>query len=317
MTFLKKQYSWLISGGAGFIGSNLCNLLINNNQKVLCIDNFYTGKIKNISKLKKSKNFRLIKSDIRILKYSKLFRKIDYVIHLAALGSVSRSIKNPRETNSVNVDGSINLLELSKLMNAKKFIFASSSSVYGDLKKEFKVETDKTCPISPYGLSKLTFEKYAKIISKNNNLKVVGLRFFNVFGPHQNVEGDYAAVIANWSTQILNNKKIRLNGDGKTSRDFTHIDNVLEGIVRSCFYKQEKNFEIFNLACGNEVSLNALIKNIVKISGRKVKIIKRPFRDGDIKRSKANINKAKLILGYKVKTSFKEGIKKYIQYLSI
>jgi UDP-N-acetylglucosamine 4-epimerase len=312
MLSLKKTHTWLVTGGAGFIGSNLCNFLIKKNQKVICVDNLFTGKKENIIHIKNLKNFKFIKKDIRKLNYSKTFKNIDYVVHLAALGSVSRSIENPQETNSVNVDGSLNVLKLCKLINVKKFIFASSSSVYGDLKKEFKVEKDKTIPISPYGISKLTFEKYTRILVEKYQFKTVGLRFFNVFGPNQNENGSYAAVIPNWCNKILNNKIIELNGDGSTSRDFTHVENVIDGILKSCFFKQKNKFEIFNLACGKEISLNTLLKNIIKILGKKPKILKKPFREGDIKRSKADIKKAKYYLNYEVKMNFENGIKKYL-----
>ena len=315
MNFNNKKYNWVVSGGAGFIGSNLCKMLIEHKQNVICIDNFFTGNKKNILELSRSKNFRLLKSDIKNIKIKNFKNRVDYFIHLAALGSVARSFANPKETNSVNVEGSFNTLEISKKLNVKKFIFASSSSVYGNLKKEFKVENDPTIPISPYGLSKLAFEKYAEILSANSNTKIVGLRFFNVFGPNQNVKGSYAAVIPLWCSKILRSKKIRLNGNGETSRDFTYIENVLEGIIKSCFYKQVNKYEIFNLACGDEIKLNQLIKNIAKITNKKIKIEKKPFRTGDIKRSKANINKAKKKLKYRVNTNFYNGIKKYLNHL--
>lgn len=313
MYSIKKKFSWIVTGGAGFIGSNLCKFLIKNNQKVICIDNLFSGSKKNIKNLDKYKNFKFIKCDIRNLKLKSIFQNVDYIVHLAALGSVLRSIKNPSETNSVNVDGSINILEIAKKIKVKKFIFASSSSVYGNSKKEYKVEDDETYPISPYGVSKLSFEKYAEVISKNSKIKTVGLRFFNVFGPNQNIKGAYAAVIPLWCSRILKNKSINLNGDGTTARDFTYIDNVLEGIIRSCFFQQKKSLEIFNLACGEEISLKTLLKNIKMISKKDFKIIKKPFRAGDIKRSKANIDKAKKMINYYVNTNFSEGLEKYIE----
>lgn len=314
---MSKKYKWLVTGGAGFIGSNLCDLLIKNNQKVVCIDNLSTGNLENIKKLKKSKNFKFFLKDIRKIHFNKSLKKIDFIVHLAALGSVSRSVEKPFETNSVNVDGSIKIFELAKNMKIKKFVFASSSSVYGNLNKEFKSENDIKNPISPYGISKLTFEKYAEFLSNDRKIRTVGLRFFNVFGPNQNVNGPYAAVIPLWCKQIINNKKINLNGDGNTSRDFTYIDNVLFGIIRSCLYKQVKFYEAFNIACGKEKSLKTLILNIEKILNKKAFIIKKPFRPGDIKRSKARINKAKKLINYSVKTSFELGLKKYIKSLKI
>lgn len=318
MIKILKKSNWLVTGGAGFIGANLINHLIKNNQKVICVDSFINGSIKNIKDFKKNKNFKLLKKDIRKLNKNDFKEKVDYVIHLAALGSVERSFKNPLETNSVNVDGSINIMILASKLKAKKFIFASSSSVYGDLKKEYKTETDETNPISPYGVSKLSFEKYSITLSKKIKLQTIGLRFFNVFGPRQKTDGPYAAVIALWCENILNNKMIFINGDGNTSRDFTYIDNVIDGILRCCLKKINNYHEILNLACGNEIKLKDLLKNILKftkISQKKIKVKIKGFRKGDIKRSKANINKAKKILQYKPKINFIKGIERYINFL--
>ena len=317
MKKLKSKETWLITGGAGFIGSNLVNYLIKNNQKVICVDNFFSGKIKNILN-KKSKNLKIIKADIRNLNRKKINSKIDYIIHLAALGSVPRSFKDPIETNSVNVDGSINIIELAKNLKCKKFIFASSSSVYGNSKNKEKKETDKKNPISPYGVSKLAFENYAEIFSNFYKLKTIGIRFFNVFGPNQNAKGPYSAVIPKWANGLINNSNIFVNGDGTTKRDFTYIDNVVNGIILSTKKNFKNNYEIFNLACGKEISLNYLLNRLIfhlKLNNKKLKIKYRAFKKGDIKKSKANIFKAKKYFGYAPIINFDEGLKIYLSNL--
>lgn len=314
-----KRYNWLVTGGAGFIGSNLISHLIKNNQNVICIDNLSNGNIDNLKYFIKLKNFKFIKKDIREINGLSGLKKIDFVIHLAALGSVERSIKNPLETLSVNLNGSLNILNLTKKYKIKKFIFASSSSVYGNSKKNIKKEDDETNPISPYGYSKLFFEMLSKNLSNNIDSKIIGLRFFNVFGPNQKVDGPYAAVIPLWCNNILNNKSIIINGSNKITRDFTYVDNVVSGIFKCCFYKQKNTFQVFNLACGNEISLKKLLNSILshlKFNSKNIKITTKSFRKGDIKRSKASITKAKKVLKYRVEISFKEGIKKYLNFIN-
>ena len=259
-----KKETWLITGGAGFIGSNLINYLLKKKQKIICLDNFINGDINNL-KEKISKNLIIIKCDIRkppekILKY-----KVHYLIHLAALGSVPRSFESPEETNSVNVDGSIKIMNLAHRLKCKSFVFASSSSVYGDSKNKAKKENDKKKPISPYGNSKLAFEIYSQILSKHYNLKTVGIRFFNVFGPNQNIKGPYAAVIPKWVSGLKKNLKIFVNGDGSTSRDFTYVENVIKGILLSAKYKNKSKYNIFNIACGREIKLKYLLKKLYLI----------------------------------------------------
>lgn len=314
----KKKYTWIITGGAGFIGSNLIERLLKNNQKVVCIDNLFSGDIKNIKIFLKNKNFNFIKKDIREKNIIKKQLKADFFIHLAALGSVPRSIKDPYETNDVNLNGSMNMFKLASELNCKRFVFASSSSVYGEGKNKIKKETDKLSPISPYGLSKLFFEKYIENISQNTNLKSIGLRFFNVFGPKQNMNGPYAAVIAQWIKNSLNKKKLILNGDGSTTRDFTYVSNVVDGIICCCFFNSKKNYLAINLACGKEISLLELLKILKYLFRQKsieIKIVKKPFRNGDIKKSKANINLAKKLISYNPKETFRNGLIKYFNHI--
>ena len=314
---IKKKNTWLVTGGAGFIGSNLVNYLIEKKQKVICVDNFFNGFIKNI-KNPYSKNFIFLKLDIRDLKKKHIKFKVDYFIHLAAIGSVPRSFKNPIETNSVNLEGSLKMIDLAHSLKCKSFTFASSSSVYGNSKKREKKEDDKENPISPYGNSKFSFEKYAQILSEFYNLKTTGIRFFNVFGPNQNPEGVYSAVIPRWVSRLSKNKKIFLNGDGTTSRDFTYVDNAINGLILAAKNKSNYIFNIFNIACNSEISLNYLLNKIILNLGlekKKIKIKYNDFKKGDIKRSKANIDKAKKILKYKILINFDNGLRKYINLI--
>ena len=314
----KKKYLWIITGGAGFIGSNLIERLLKSNQKVICIDNLFSGNLKNIKKFFKNKNFTFIKKDIREKKIINKKFKADFFIHLAALGSVPRSIKDPFETNDVNLNGSMNMFKLASDLNCKRFIFASSSSVYGDNKNKTKKENDKLNPISPYGFSKLFFEQYVKNISFNFKIKSVGLRFFNVFGPKQNVDGPYAAVIAQWINNGFYKKKMILYGDGSATRDFTYVSNVVDGIICSAFFNLKNYFIPINLACGKEIKLLELVKSLKYLFNEKkieIKIRRKPFRKGDIKNSKANIRLAKKLFSYSPKESFDKGIKKYFNYV--
>ncbi len=311
----KKKFTWLITGGAGFIGSNLIKFLIKKKQNIICIDNLETGFKKNIN-YKNYKNFKFLKIDIRKLKSSNLKKKkIDFIIHLAALGSVPRSFNNPQKTNSVNVDGSLNIIKICQEIKCKKLVFASSSSIYGNSKKNIKSENDRQNPISPYGVSKATFENYAEILANFYKLKIIGLRFFNVFGPNQNEKGAYSAVIPKWLGLLNKDKTIQINGDGTTSRDFTYIDNVVNAIILSCFKNTNNYFEIFNIACQKTINLNYVLKKLVyymRLNKKKIKIKNLPFKKGDIKMSLANINKAKKLLNYKPMIQFDQGLEIYI-----
>ena len=270
MNKLKKKKTWLITGGAGFIGSNLINYLDKNNQKIICIDNFFSGKIKNINNIK-SKNIKIINGDIRDIEKIKIKSKVHYLVHLAALGSVPRSFKNPIETNAVNVEGSMKIMILAKKLRCQKLIFASSSSVYGNSRRTNKREIDPKNPISPYGISKLTFENYAEVFSNFYKLKTIGIRLFNVFGPNQSSDGSYSAVIPKWTKGLINKKKIYLNGDGTTTRDFTYIDNVVNGIILASQNNLKKYYEIFNLACGREIKLIYLLNKLISLLNLKKK----------------------------------------------
>lgn len=314
---INKKFTWAITGGAGFIGSNLINELITNKQKVICIDNFSTGSFGNIKVFLKNKNFKLIKKDIR--DEINLNIKVDFFIHLAALGSVPKSFENPIETNDVNVSGSLKMFFLANKLKAKKFIFASSSAVYGNSKNKIKKEDDKLNPISPYGLSKYIFEKYLSQIYNDSPMAIYGLRFFNVFGPRQNENGPYAPVISKWVRNAFDKKDLVLFGDKEISRDFTYVENITDSIINLCLIKIKKSkYEIFNIATDNPQNLYNVYKKIKK-ELKKFNIfpklvIGKP-RNGDIKISKSNISKAMKYFNYRPIVYFDQGLRKYINFL--
>ena len=317
--FINKKFSWVVTGGAGFIGSNLIKHLLKNNQKVICIDNLSTGKKDNIIEFLRNKNFKFVKHDIRNKFKYKI--KCNFFVHLAALGSVPKSFKYPIETNDVNVSGSLNMYELSIKSGAKKFIFASSSSVYGNSKNKIKKENDPLNPISPYGLSKYIFEKYLNQIDSLNNIQCYGLRFFNVFGPYQNEFGPYAPVISKWIRNGLNKKKLELYGDGKAIRDFTYVDNVVSAIINLCLInKKSTNLKLFNIGTANPINLEKVYQKIKKILMKyniRIKMVKKKPRNGDIKISSSDISLAKSYFKFEPIVLFDEGLTKYIEYIML
>ena len=303
---LNKRNCWLITGVAGFIGSNLLEILLKNKQVVIGIDNFTTGRKKNISTYLKNnkKNFIFIKKDINNIKISDFKEKrIDYVVHLAAITSVAISLKNPKKCHKINTLGFKELVNcMLKLKTVKKIIYASSAAVYGNnLKKNF--EGSKLRPMSPYALSKIQNEKFAKKISKKNNVNFIGFRFFNIFGKNQDPSSEYASVISKWSDLLKNKKKIEIYGDGETTRDFCHINNVVFFILYSIKKKLSKN-EIFNLGSGNSLSLNQLAKILINNYLQNDNYLKyvnyKDFKKGDIFKSSSNINKIKRKIYYKI-----------------
>ena len=322
-----KRYKWLITGVAGFIGSNLLEKLLKMDQIIIGIDNLSTGSKKNLLEVKNQvtkkqwANFKFYKLDITNFKKLKSITKgIDFVLHQAALGSVPRSIKNPLDTNNSNVVGFLNILYSSSLSKVKCFVYASSSATYGDHIKLPKIETKTGNLLSPYAATKFINEIYADIFSRIYKIKCVGLRYFNVFGQRQDPNGTYAAVIPKWINSMIQNKTIKIFGDGKTSRDFCFIDNVVCANLLASFTKQKKNHEVYNIAASERTSLNKLfneIKDIAYKNGIKYSYLKKKyykFRDGDIKHSLANINKAKKILGYKPLFFFSEGLSKTFEW---
>ena len=319
---LKLFMKILVTGGAGFIGSHLCRFFLKKGYKVRSIDNFSTGYKKNFKDYANNKNFEFLEGDIRNFDFcNSICSNIDIVTHQAALGSVPRSIKDPLTSHQVNVNGFLNMLLASKNNNIKKFIYASSSSVYGDSENLPKIESITGNPMSPYALTKKMNEDYTLIFSNLYNLKTFGLRYFNVFGPYQDPNGPYAAVIPKFIKKLINKKSPVINGDGKFSRDFTYIDNILhfhDLLIKN--HNINLKFENFNVACGASTSILELakeIKNQLILFDNEIKKIKIKFRgerEGDVPHSLASIKKSEEILNYIPKVDFKDGIFKTVEW---
>ena len=306
----------LITGAAGFIGSNLCSFMIKKRASVLGLDDFSTGKQENLLEFDNISNFSFVKGDIRDFKTClKATNNIDFVLHQAALGSVPRSVNDPINTNEVNITGFLNMLEASKQNGVKRFIYAASSSTYGDSVELPKVEAKIGNPMSPYAVTKLTNELYASVYNRSFGIETIGLRYFNVFGKRQDPNGPYAAVIPKFISQVLNRENPTINGDGSYSRDFTYIGNVLKMNYLALTTENKKAFgQVFNTAVGNRISIlemtNEIIEGIQKRIPNlgEVKINFGPIRNGDVAHSHADISKSVKILGYKPSHSFKKGL---------
>ena len=312
----------LVTGGAGFIGSNLCEYLLTQDINVVCLDNFSTGKKENITQFIKLPNFQLIEGDIRNLDDCNLACKnIDYVLHHAALGSVPRSIDDPITTNDVNVSGFLNMLVAARNAGVKRFIYAASSSTYGDNNALPKVEENIGKPLSPYAVTKYVNELYAEIFNKTYNLNTIGLRYFNVFGKRQDPNGSYAAVIPKFIQQFINHESPVINGDGSYSRDFTYIDNVIQmNILALTTVNKAALNEVFNTACGERTSLNELASllktnlSVLDPSIQTININYKSNRVGDIPHSLASIEKAKKLLGYHPEYNVNRGLKETVNW---
>jgi len=312
----------LITGAGGFIGSNLCEFFLQKNFKVVGLDNFSTGHQVNINSFTTNSRFTFIEGDIRDFKTCLLATEnIDFVLHQAALGSVPRSVNDPITSNEVNVTGFLNMLEASKQNYIKRFIYASSSSIYGDSEELPKVEDRLGRPLSPYAVTKYVNESYASVYNRSFGIGTIGLRYFNVFGKKQDPNGPYAAVIPKFISQVLNGENPTINGDGSYSRDFTYVDNVLKMNYLALTTENEKAFgQVFNTAVGNQISILKMTNEIIEgIKKRipdlgEVKINFGPTRDGDVPHSHADISKAKKILGYKPSHSFKEGLSESLDW---
>lgn len=313
----------LITGGAGFIGSNLCDALLERNYEVHCMDNLLTGKYSNISHLIDHPKFTFFETDIRSIDSCKeAMNGCEVVAHLAALGSVPRSINDPLTTNSINIDGFLNVIHSAKELGIKRFVFAASSSTYGDSASLPKVENIIGNPLSPYAVGKYVNELYAHVYALNYGLSYIGLRYFNVFGKRQDPHGAYAAVIPKFIQQFLDGEAPTINGDGTNTRDFTHIENVVDATLRAIENtKVDADNQIYNVAFGSSTSLNELVALIKEaITSRKPQaalpnISYGPFRKGDIPHSLASIKKIKTQLGYIPKVSIKEGIQKTVDWI--
>ncbi|SNB10269.1 NAD-dependent epimerase/dehydratase family protein probably involved in polysaccharide biosynthesis [Flavobacterium psychrophilum] len=318
----QSKFKILITGGAGFIGSNLSEYFLDKGHEVVCLDNFVTGHRYNIEHLLANKNYSLIEGDIRNLSdCQKALIGVDYVLHQAALGSVPRSISDPITTNEVNVSGFLNMLSAAKEAKVKRFIYAASSSTYGDSESLPKVENVIGKPLSPYAITKYINELYADIFSKTYAIETIGLRYFNVFGRKQDPKGAYAAVIPKFVQQFINYENPVINGDGNYSRDFTYIDNVIQMNELAMFTQNPEAVNtVYNTAFGDSTTLNDLVKKLQfelsqfdpKIAN--VNIIYGPNRAGDIPHSLASIDKAKKLLCYNPKFSMQEGLKQSVKW---
>ena len=316
------KITYYLTGCAGFIGSNILEELLKLGHKVIGVDNFSTGSRENLTSIENSlkpklwKNFTFYKIDIRC--YEKVLdsmKDCTHVIHQAALGSVPRSIKTPLETNENNVTGTLNIFNAAKENEIKRVVYASSSSVYGDSPDLPKVENNIGNSLSPYATSKRCNEVYAESFSSVYGTQFVGLRYFNVFGRRQSPNGAYAAVIPKWIQSILDNETVTINGDGKTSRDFTYIDNIVQLNIKSSLCSLKKANTVLNGACGESISLNELLKELIKLANPSFENYEHiDFRAGDIRHSLADISLAKETVGYEPTENVFEGLKKSMNW---
>ncbi|MDL2303392.1 SDR family oxidoreductase [Dysgonomonas sp. OttesenSCG-928-D17] len=312
----------LVTGGAGFIGSNLCEELLKHNCKVICFDNFSTGKMENILPLFDNERFKLIVGDIRNIEdCHKAVSGVDYILHEAALGSVPRSIKDPITSNDVNVSGFLNMLVAAKEANVKRFIYAASSSTYGDSASLPKVEDVIGKPLSPYAITKYVNELYADVFSRTYGIECIGLRYFNVFGQRQDPYGVYAAVIPLFVKKFMNHESPIINGDGENSRDFTYIKNVVQmNILALTTTNKAALNTVYNTAFGERTTLNQLVGYLKEYLSEydpliaDVKIEYGPNRSGDIPHSLASIDKAKSLLGYNPHYNMREGLREAVEW---
>jgi len=312
----------LVTGGAGFIGSNLTEALLKLNNEIICLDNFATGKKENITPFTTNPNYTLIEGDIRNLSDCQLAVKdVDYVLHQAALGSVPRSIKDPITSNEVNVSGFLNMLIASRDSGVKRFIYAASSSTYGDSESLPKVEDKIGKPLSPYAITKYVNELYADVFSKTYGLETIGLRYFNVFGRKQDPNGAYAAVIPKFVSQFMAGESPVINGNGEFSRDFTYIDNVIQANLLSITTKNKKAINtVYNVAFGERNTLKDLVellkKHLTEFDPKikDIQVIYGPNRVGDIPHSLASVDKAKNLLAYNPQFSLEKGLKEAVNW---
>ncbi len=310
-----KNSLFLVTGGAGFIGSNLCEAIIKLGYKVRCLDDLSTGKQENIDLLIDNSNYEFVRGDVKDLKICiDVCKDVDFVLHQAAWGSVPRSIEMPLFYCANNITGTVNMLEAARQNKVKKFIYASSSSVYGDEPILPKTEGQEGNLLSPYAVSKRADEEWSKQYTKHYGLDTYGLRYFNVFGRRQDSNGAYAAVIPKFIKQLLNGETPTINGDGKQSRDFTYIENVIEANLKACLAGHDVAGEVYNIAYGGRENLLNIYYSLTEVLGVNVKPNFGPDRVGDIKHSNADISKAKEQLGYNPEWSFARGIKAAIEW---
>ncbi len=323
MALIKGNHKWLVTGCAGFIGSHLVEYLLKNNQTVIGIDNFATGFQKNIDDVLsqvENPNFKFLKVDLSKKEIFDALEKFefDYILHQGALGSVPRSIKDPLNSHQSNVDGFIHMLEIAREKEVKKFVYASSSSVYGDHPDLPKEEDKVGSVLSPYAATKKINEVYAGVYAHSYELASIGLRYFNVFGRRQDPDGAYAAVIPKWTAAFLKNEKVYINGDGETSRDFCYIENVIQANIKSAI-SETTGHEVLNIACHAQTTLNELKDLLIFFLREKghesqSEIEYRDFRPGDVRHSLANVDKARNLIGYNPTHSIKEGLAEAIEW---
>ena len=305
---------YLVAGGAGFIGSNIVKKLLENKETVRAVDNFSTGRKENIEEFLNNPNFELFQGDLSDFGVAEMVVKdMDFVLHQAALPSVPRSIDDPISSNNSNVTATLNLLVASRRQKIKKFVFASSSSIYGDNPELPQKEDFPIRPISPYALTKYVGERYCQLFYQIYGLPTICLRYFNVFGPKQNLNSQYSAVIPKFINCFLKNKTAVIFGTGEQSRDFTFVENVVSANLLSV--KSEKGFgEVFNIACNQQTSLNQMVKLLQKITGKAIEPEYQKERPGDVLHSKADISKAQKILNYSPETSFEQGLQETVEW---
>lgn len=311
----EKDTLFLVTGGAGFIGSNLCEAILNLGYKVRCLDDLSTGSQANVDLFIDHPDYSFIKGDIKDLNTClEACEGVDYVLNQAAWGSVPRSLKMPLFYCANNIVGTLNMLEAARQKKVKKFVYASSSSVYGDGAELPKKEGREGNLLSPYAVTKRTIEEWAKQYTMHYGLDTYGLRYFNVFGRRQNPDGAYAAVIPKFITQLLHGEIPTINGDGKQSRDFTYIENVIEANLKACTAPSSAAGQVFNIASGTREYLIDIYYGLTSALGVEVQPVFRPDRPGDIKHSNADISRAREMLGYDPDWSFEQGIKEAINW---
>lgn len=310
-----KGSRFLVTGGAGFIGSNLVERLLELGCAVIVLDNFSTGEEENLKEFMNNENFTLIEGDVRNIEdCRKACRNADYILHQAALGSVPRSIEDPISTSASNICGTLNMMIAARDSKVKRFVYASSSSVYGDAQELPKREEKIGKPLSPYAISKLVGELYGKNFYELYGLPAIGLRYFNVYGKKQNCNSVYAAVIPRFVEKLLKDERPTIYGDGNQSRDFTYVENVVEANLAACIADSEAFGEVFNIGNGGRVSINELYSKICELLHMDITPVYAPERCGDVKHSNADISKAKKGIRYKPAYTFDEGLRLCIDW---
>jgi len=307
---------YLVTGGAGFIGSNLVHRLLEQGEKVVVYDDFSTGKKQNLAHVKRHPDLTVQEKDLRDrTALKRAMRGCDFVLHHAALPSVQRSIKDPFTANEVNILGTLNVFDAAKDVGVQRVVFASSSSVYGENPSLPKVESMLTAPVSPYAVSKLAGEEYGRVYYHIHGVEIVGLRYFNVFGPRQDPSSHYAAVVPRFVMAIQKNKSPTIFGDGKQSRDFTYIENIIDANLAACVASKAPG-EVINIACGSRVTIAGLANFIASIAGKEISPTFEKPRAGDIRHSLADVGKARELLGYRPRVGIEEGLRLTVEWFA-